>query len=204
MDFPVLVKIKDGTEREAASPAPTADARTVVRPRSGTCGGECAARPCTLREMRGGQQALDVLPWVRLWAELAVLAHLTGWPMPVPTPAALAALLAHPARLAQCAVSHAIDAAMAVRPGIVRPTALAAHVAAAIRARAERAEWRCLPDEPEWLLGTQPTDDVIFGVVRPSALEAAGTADLLREVFIDCQWPAPYLASGGSVPVGRA
>jgi hypothetical protein len=101
-------------------------------------------------------------------------------------------------------VSHAIDAAMAVRPGIVRPTALAAHVAAAIRARAERAEWRCLPDEPEWLLGTQPTDDVIFGVVRPSALEAAGTADLLREVFIDCQWPAPYLASGGSVPVGRA
>jgi hypothetical protein len=168
MDFPVLVKIKDGTEREAASPAPTADARTVVRPRSGTCGGECAARPCTLREMRGGQQALDVLPWVRLWAELAVLAHLTGWPMPVP-----------------------------------RPAALAAHVAAAIRARAERAEWRCLPAEPEWLLGTQPTEDVIFGVVRPSAFEAAGTTDLLREAFIDCQWPAAYLAGEGSVSVGR-
>ena len=29
MDFPVLVKVKDGTEREAASPAPTADARTA-------------------------------------------------------------------------------------------------------------------------------------------------------------------------------
>jgi hypothetical protein len=136
MDLPVLVKVKDGTEREAASPAPTADARGVVRPRSGTCGAECTARPCTLREMRGGQQALDVLPWVRLWAELTVLAHLTGWPMPVPTPAALAALLAQPARLAQCAVSHAIDAAVAVRPGIVRPAALATHVAAAIRARA--------------------------------------------------------------------
>ena len=86
MDFPVLVKIKDGTEREAASPAPTADARTVVRPRSGSCGGECTARPCTLREMRGGQRALDDVPWIRLWAELAVLAHLTGWPMPVPDP----------------------------------------------------------------------------------------------------------------------
>ncbi len=61
MDFPVLVKIKDGTEREAASPARTADARTVVRPRSGTCGGECVARPCTLREMRGGQRLLDDL-----------------------------------------------------------------------------------------------------------------------------------------------
>ena len=118
MDFPVLVKVKDGTEREAASPAPTADARTVVRPRSGTCGGECMARPCTLREMRGGQRALDGVPWVRLWAELAVLAHLTGWPMPVPTPAALAALREQPARLAQCAASHAVDAAVAVRPRI--------------------------------------------------------------------------------------
>ena len=84
MDFPVLVKIKDGTEREAASPVPTADARTVVHPRSGTCGSECAARPCTLREMRRGQRALDDLPWLRQWAELAVLAHLTGWPVPVP------------------------------------------------------------------------------------------------------------------------
>ncbi|HEX7160936.1 MAG TPA: ATP-binding protein, partial [Trebonia sp.] len=203
MDFPVLVKVKDGTEREAASPVPTADARTVVRPRSVTCGGECTARPCTLREMRGGQQALDVLPWVRLWAELAVLAHLTGWPMPVPAPAALAALLAQPARLAQCAVSHAIDAAVAVRPGIVRPAALAAHVADAIGARAERGEWRCPPDEPEWLLGTELREDVVFGVVRPSALEAAGTADTLHEAFIDCQWPAVYLAGGGSVPAGR-
>jgi hypothetical protein len=154
--------------------------------------------------MRGGQQALDVLPWVRLWAELTVLAHLTGWPMPVPTPAARAALLAQPARLAQCAVSHAIDAAVAVRPGIVRPAALAAHVVAAIRARAERTEWQCLPDELEWLLGAELTEDAVFGVVRPSALEAAGTADTLHEAFIDCQWPAVYLAGGGSVPVGRA
>jgi uncharacterized protein len=198
MDFPVLVKIKDGTEREAASPAPTADARTVVRPRSATCGGECVARPCTLREMRGGQRALDSVPWVRLWAELAVLAHLTGWPMPVPTPAALAALRAQPARLSQCAVAHAVDAAVTARPGIVRPAALAAHVASAIGARAERSEWRCLPDEPEWLLGTEVTEDVVFGVTRPSALEAAGTTDALPELFIDCQWPSGYLSGGRS------
>jgi len=193
MDFPVLVKIRDGTEREAASPALTADARTVVRPRSGTCGAECLARPCTLREMRGGQRALDAVPWVRLWAELAVLAHLTGWPMPVPTPAAVAALRAQPPRLAQCAASHAVDAAVAVRPGIARPAALAAHVAAAIRARAEFSEWRCLPDEPEWLLGAEMTEDVVFGVTRPSALEATGTLAALPEVFIDCQWPSSYL-----------
>jgi DNA helicase HerA-like ATPase len=193
MDFPILVKIKDGTEREAASPALTADPGTVVSPRSGTCGGECLARPCTLREMRGGQRTLDTLPWVRLWAELTVLAHLTGWPMPVPVPAALATLRARPTRLAQCAVSHATDAAVTVRPGIVRPAALAAHVAAAIHARIESSEWRCEPDEPEWLLGSEVTEDVIFGVTRPSVLDDTGTLDALPEAFIDCQWLTPYL-----------
>jgi DNA helicase HerA-like ATPase len=193
MDFPVLVRIKDGTEREAASPAPTVDARTVVHPRSGTCGSECAARPCTLREMRHGQRALDDLPWVRPWAELAVLAHLTGWPVPVPTPTALAALQARPARLTQCALAHAVDAAVAVRPVIARPAALAAHVAAALGARAERSEWRCRPDEPEWLLGAAVTEDVALGVVRPSALEVTGTLDGLPDAFIDCQWPSEYL-----------
>jgi hypothetical protein len=151
------------------------------------------ARPCTLREMRGGQRALDGVPWVRLWAEVAVLAHLTGWPMPVPTPAALAALREQPTRLAQCAASHAVDAAVAVRPRIGRPAAFAAHVAEAIRARAERSQWRCQPDEPEWMLGAEVTEDAVFGVVRPSALEAAGTADTLAEAFVDCRWPASYL-----------
>jgi DNA helicase HerA-like ATPase len=200
MDFPLLVKIKDGTEREAASPVATADPRAVVRPRSGTCGGECLARPCTLREMSGGRRALDALPWVRLWAELTVLAHLTGWPMPVPAPAALAALRAQPARLAQCAAAHAIDAAVAVRPGIARPAALAAHAAAAIRARTESSEWRCGPDEQEWLLGEEITEDVVFGVARPSALEAAGTLGTLAEAFIDCRWPAGYLPGDNRRP----
>jgi len=183
MDFPVLVKIKDGTERELASPSPTTDARTVVNPRSGTCGGECAARPCTLREMRRGQQVLGDLPWVRQWAELAVLAHLTGWPMPVPAPAVLTALLAQPARLAQCALSHAVDAATAARPEIPRPAALAAHVAAAIGARVAGTAWLCQPDEPEWLLGPEATQ----------TLELSETLDGLPAAFIDCQWPSLYL-----------
>ena len=183
MDFPLLVQIKDGTERELASPVPTADARTVLTPRSGTCGGECAARPCTLRELRGGQQVLADLPWVRQWAELAVLAHLTGWPMPVPTPTALAALLAEPARLVQCALSHAIDAATAAHREIARPAALAAHVAAAIGGRVAGADWVCQPDEPEWLLGPDAAQ----------ALELNGTLDSMPEAFIDCQWPSLYL-----------
>ena len=182
MDFPVLVKIQDGTERERASLVPASDARTVVSPRSGTCGRECAARPCTLRELRRGQRVPDELPWVRQWAELAVLAHLTGWPMPVPAPSALAALRARPPRLAQCALSAAIDTAVGARKEIARPAALAAHVAAAISARVESAAWQCRPDEPEWLLRPQAAQ----------ALEVNGTLDGLAEAFIDCQWPSLY------------
>ena len=201
MDFPVLVKIKDDSERERALRTPAADARTLVRPRSGSCGSECAARPCTLRELRGGQRALDDVPWVRLWAELAVLAHLTGWPMPAPTPAALAELRTRSPRLVQCACSQAADAAVAVRRGITGPGALAAHVAAAMYARAGRHQWGCVPDEPQWLLSAQAlTDEVIFGLVRPGVLESSDleASDLegcatLPGPFIDCRWPALYL-----------
>ncbi|HTR91723.1 MAG TPA: ATP-binding protein [Trebonia sp.] len=195
MDFPVLVKIADGTERERASPAPTADPRGVVSPRSVTCGGECALRPCTLRDMRAGQRVLSELPWLGLWAELAVLAHLTGWPVPVPVPATLAALRARPPRVAQCALSHAIDAAVAVfqkavfqkagHGDIARPRALAVHVAEVLLARADHDEWRCLPDEPEWLLRGERAAGAL-------TLAAGGAGELL-DAFIDCQWPRRFL-----------
>ena len=42
--------------------------------------------PCTLRQMRQAQRAAEAGPWIIWWAELAVLAHLTGWPMPFPGP----------------------------------------------------------------------------------------------------------------------
>jgi DNA helicase HerA-like ATPase len=205
MDFPVLAKIKDGTEREVASPSLTSDARTVVHPRSVTCGAECQARPCTLRDMRAAQRALDAVGWTRVWAELAVLAHLTGWPIPAPKPAALAALTTRPARVRQCALSHAVDAAVASRaiavvavggaaaPAIADPAALAGHVHAAITAWAERAEWLCPPDEPQWRLAGAVTEDVAFGVVRPSVIEGVGPLPDLLAAFIDCRWPLRYL-----------
>jgi len=199
MDFPVLVQMADGTERELASPASTADSRSVVTARSASCGSECTARPCTLREMRGGQRVLEDAWWLRAWAELTVLAHLTGWPMPVPAPDALTLLRAQPSRGVRCAVSHAIDAAVAVRPGIARPSALAAHAAEAVWARTARGEWRCGPDEPQWLLAGEMTEEAAFGVIRPSVLESTGappdgnTVDGLAGLFIDCRWPARYL-----------
>ncbi len=192
MDFPVLVQVTDGTAREADSTASTADARSVVRPRSGTCGRECATRPCTLREMRGGQHLLDDRRWLRAWAELSVLGHLTGWPAPVPAPAGLAALRLLAPRVTECAVSHAVDAAVAVRPAVARPGALAGHVAGSMRARIERDEWYCQPDEPGWT-AELVTGEVIYGTARPSPLEATGVLD----GFIGCEWPTRYLAGRG-------
>jgi hypothetical protein len=136
---------------------------------------------------------------MRPWAELAVLAHLTGWPTPVPRPAALATLTAQPPRVRQCALSHAVDAAVAARAAaIADPAALAAHVCACITARMDRAEWLCQPDEPQWLLAGPVTEEVAFGTARPSAIEAAGPLAGLLAEFIDCRWPQQYLQAPGA------
>jgi hypothetical protein len=145
----------DGTDREGVAAAVTATPAGVVRPRSITCGPDCAARPCTLRDIRVAQRGLAEYPAVRLWAELSVLAHVTGWPMPVPRTALLSLLQMMPARLRDCAISHGVDAAVSVRvpviTGRVSPVGLASHVATAIRARLSRGSWLCQREEPRWL-----------------------------------------------------
>ena len=155
MDYPLLVRMPDGTGREAVAGACTAAPAGVVRPRSPTCGADCAGRPCTLRDMRMAQRALDEDPGLRLWAELSVLAHLTGWLMPVPGTALLSRWQAMPSRLRDCAISHAVDAAVSVRVPViasrVSPAGLAAHVSTAIRGRVARGVWLCQREEPGWL-----------------------------------------------------
>jgi hypothetical protein len=143
--------------------------------------------------MRAAQRALDDFPWARLWAELAVLAHLTGWPTPVPKPAVLARFRELTPRVSQCATAHAVDAAVAARPSVRNPGVLARHAQAAIRARADRDQWLCPADEPEWLLAGPVTEAVAFGAARPSAIESAGPLIPLLGEFIDCRWPVQYL-----------
>jgi DNA helicase HerA-like ATPase len=157
MDYPLLAKMPDGTAREAAAGS-TMDAATpagVVSVRSTTCGAECVARPCTLRDMRAAQRALERYPGIALWAELAVLSHLTGWAMPVPKAALLGLLRVMPVRLRDCALSHAADAAVAARTPVissrVSPVGLASHVSTAMRARVARGMWMCQKEEPRWL-----------------------------------------------------
>jgi DNA helicase HerA-like ATPase len=155
MDYPLLARMPDGTGREAAAEAATATPAGVVRSRSTTCGADCTARPCTLRDIRVAQRALEEYPAIRLWAELSVLGHLTGWPMPVPGTTLLSLVQMMPSRLRDCAISHGVDAAVSARvPVIARrvsPVGLAAHVSTAIRARVSRGSWLCQREEPRWL-----------------------------------------------------
>ncbi len=155
MDFPLLAQMPDGTGRETAAEASTASPAGVVRPRSITCGTDCAGRPCTLRDMRMAQRALAEYPAIRLWAELSVLGHLTGWPMPVPRTALLSLLRVMPSRLRDCAISHGVDAAVSARVPViaarVSPVGLASHVSTAIRSRMSRGSWLCQREEPKWL-----------------------------------------------------
>ena len=155
MDYPVLTRMPDGTSRETASPTPAVSPAPLITPRSPTCGPHCRTSPCTLRQIRAAQRAAISDPRITLWAELSVLAHLTGWIMPMPGPAFAAALAAMEPRLRDCALSHTVDAATAARIPVISGTiggpALAAHVIAAMHTALDRGRWLCDAQEPQWL-----------------------------------------------------
>jgi DNA helicase HerA-like ATPase len=155
MDNPVLVRMPDGTQRETGSVAALGpDALTTHR--RATCGTECRRRPCVLTEIVNARRFLGHpdTRWVAVWAELAVLAHLTGWPAPVLTPRCGASLIAQPRRLLECAFGHAAEAAVASRAsalvGVAAPDELAAHVARAMLGALTGSD-RCALEERQWL-----------------------------------------------------
>jgi hypothetical protein len=105
--------------------------------------------------VRAAQRATITDPRITLWAELAVLAHLTGWVMPAPAGRFSRDLRAMPARLRDCALSQAVDAAAAARaPAIstrISPGALAIHAADAMRRAVAEGTWLCEREEPRYL-----------------------------------------------------
>jgi uncharacterized protein len=174
MDYPLLARMPDGRAREAG-PAVTASVAPVIARRSVTCGADCEAMPCTLGQMRAAQRAAVTDPRVTLWAELSVVAHLTGWEMPRPAPAFTASLRAMDGRLRDCALSHAVDAAVAARvPAVaarVSPGALAVHVAAVMRQAAADGTPGCAAEEPQYL-----APPYRWALIR-DALRAAGPGE---------------------------
>jgi len=155
MDYPVLTRMPDGTARETTASCSAASPAPLITPRSPTCGPDCRAAPCSLRQVRAAQRAAAQDPRITVWAELSVLAHLTGWLMPVPAPSFTADLAAMESRLRDCALSHAVDAAVAARTPAISPRvsgpALAAHITAAMRATLDEHRWLCDQQEPCWL-----------------------------------------------------
>ncbi len=154
MDYPLLARIPDGTTTETA-PASTVSPVPVIGRRSPTCGPDCLNQPCTLGQMRAAQQACAVDARLTLWAELTVVAHLTGWEMPRPSPAFTTALRATAARLRDCALSHAAEAAVAARTTAISarlsPETLAAHATDAMRRVLSDGHPGCADEEPQYL-----------------------------------------------------
>ncbi len=155
MDYPVLTRMPDGTARETTASCSAASPAPLITPRSPTCGPDCRAAPCSLRQVRAAQRAAAQDPRITVWAELSVLAHLTGWLMPVPAPSFTADLAVMESRLRDCALSHAVDVAVAARTPAISPRvsgpALAAHITAAMRATLDEHRWLCDQQEPCWL-----------------------------------------------------
>ncbi len=153
MDYPHLVLMPDGTADESTRPVRLASPGLLVTPRSDTCGADCHSSPCTLRDMRTAQRVLADHPSLVLWVELTAAAHLSGWNSPIPGPRTLDALRTLPARLSDCVLSHAVDAAVASRASVIVPRfdpgRLAAHLVSVLRDRLEGGDV-CDGEEQEW------------------------------------------------------
>jgi uncharacterized protein len=124
MDRPMLVHVPDGSELEEAQGIATAPVTGLIDRRSPTCGPACVTEPCTLSQMRKAQLLLAEQRWLTLWAELTVLAHLAGHTAPVVDEAQLRTIAANApvtTQILECAISHAVDDAVAVRSPLLQP-----------------------------------------------------------------------------------
>jgi uncharacterized protein len=151
MDRPMRVRLPFGGDREqrpatVAEPGDSVSAglepagpSLLAGRRSPACSEACAAeRPCTLLEIR----AADVIArsprgaWLRVWAEVYVLAHLVNRPRPrVPVP--LRQRWAEtPERLRDCALATAMDQATERRSQVLRESYDPATLSAACAASA--------------------------------------------------------------------
>ncbi|GKQ39093.1 ATP-binding protein [Streptomyces sp. A012304] len=192
MDYPLLVRMRDGSHREDAAAIRPASPAAMTDPRSRACGPHCATAPCTLRDLRRSQrltaEAKDAEPDLQLalWAEMSVAAHLLGWTTPRPGEAmrrALARQAADDRRLLDCAISQAVDRAVHSRAGAApSPGDLAEHVATVMRAQVDGRD-PCRIGEPRFRArkGTR-TRDYYHGRATPSVLEKiVGAADPSEE-----------------------
>jgi hypothetical protein len=104
--------------------------------------------------MRTAQRVLADRPELVLWAELGAAAHLAGWGTPVPEGTVLKAIRGLPSRLRDCAIAHAVDAAVAARstaiPRTCSPGSLSGHLVNVLRDRLD-GRIACSGEEASYL-----------------------------------------------------
>jgi DNA helicase HerA-like ATPase len=179
MDRPVLVRVPAGFTLPGV---PTAIDPLIGR-RSVTCGASCVDKPCTVREQRTAQRLLDADPWLAVLAELTVLAHLVGRPVPVPRAEVRTAFAARglAVRSVDCAVSHAVDRAVAVRTAVLDqgtdPSALATHVCGAVGRLLAGQLSGCPDDDPTYLAVPYRWERVRRTLVTTGSAEQVAAAE---------------------------
>jgi uncharacterized protein len=156
MDYPALVRVDLGEDRESAERASTT--APLAGRFSAACGAQCQQNACTLRQMRLAQHVLDDEPSVALWTEVVVLAHIVGLPSPSPGAVLLESLARLDERTQECALAHAVQRAVAVRTqGFSRlysAGSLAAHLADVLHAQITGQPQPCSDvDHWEWQAG---------------------------------------------------
>lgn len=151
MDYPALIRVDLGEERENDRSI-SFDAPLAGR-YSAACGAECRKEggACTLRRMRQAQRLLEEDGRIVLWAELVVLAHVLGLRSPAPGKALKMDLGALERRTLDCALAHALEAAVAVRSEAVSrhysPAALARHAAEVLQNQLAGKRPPCFEDD---------------------------------------------------------
>ncbi|MET9608125.1 ATP-binding protein [Streptomyces sp. NPDC006512] len=176
MDYPLLVRMEDGTEREDGAAVWPASPAPLVTPRSRACGKECGTVPCTLRQLRTAQHLTEQQELrIALWAEMSVAAHMLGWTTPLPGDVmrrSLQPLWTGDRRLVECAIGQAVDRAVADRGSAIgEPAPFAGHIAEMMRAQLDGDD-PCPVGEPRWKArkGTK-TRQYYHGRYTPSNLE---------------------------------
>jgi uncharacterized protein len=217
MDHPVLAKMPNGETREDDSSASRAAPLVAGRRRSRSCGEECRhGQPCSLTQMRRAEHFLDAHPELTLWMEISFAAHGMGDPAPtlqrLPAVAEARATMNSDPRLVQCAVAHAVEAALATRydhlAAFFDPEALGNHLGKALTQLLLDEPWAsCDNDRGRWRFGNQRFGDIRVGLGRLSRNEESVLSyDALvgrareRGVELSAGTPAADLGTLGSHP----
>ena len=151
MDNPILVRVPDNERGPVSRSRPKSALQLVGR---FACDQACDDQACTLDHMREAERVVAEEPCLMLWAELAVIAHLTGWTVPHLGPRMLITLYALDDHRRSCAIGQGVRSAVNGRAAAILPSmtpaSLASHVTAELREQlAGGAEPARL--EAEWL-----------------------------------------------------